>query len=120
MYAYWEQIGNKNQHPVLKKRTVLWNSVIYRLEGHNVNEKRTLGVLSIVTALISGLFFFIIRGPHVNLALVITVLTVLSLLGIFFAIISKNCWFMIIGIILNGAVLVVAYFLLLAMGISEP
>jgi len=45
---------------------------------------------------------------------------VLSVLGIIFAIASKKLWFIITGIILNGAVLVFAYFLLLAMGISEP
>lgn len=34
--------------------------------------------------------FFILRGPNANLTLVISILGILSLLGIFFAIASKN------------------------------
>ncbi|XGA33043.1 hypothetical protein Vir3643_13115 [Virgibacillus sp. CBA3643] len=60
------------------------------------------------------------RGPNANLTVGISVFTVLSVLGIIFAIISKKLWFVIIGILLNGLVLVFAYFLLLAVGISEP
>ncbi|WP_087974994.1 hypothetical protein [Oceanobacillus rekensis] len=78
------------------------------------------GVLSLLTAAISIIFFFIDKGPDANLTLGISVFTVLSVLGIIFAIISKKLWFIITGIILNGAVLVFAYFLLLAAGISEP
>ncbi|WP_235872209.1 hypothetical protein [Siminovitchia acidinfaciens] len=78
-----------------------------------------LGALSILTVLISIIFFFVIRGPNANLTLIISVFTVLSGLGVIFAIISKKLWFIITGIILNGAVLVLAYFLLLAFGISE-
>ena len=33
--------------------------------------------------------FFILRGPHTNLTLIITILGILSLLGIIFAIASK-------------------------------
>ncbi|MGD6846286.1 hypothetical protein [Rossellomorea aquimaris] len=76
--------------------------------------------MSIVTVLISIIFFIIIRGPNANLTLGISVFTILSVFGIIFAIASKKLWYMITGIILNGAVLVFAYFLLLAMGISEP
>lgn len=79
-----------------------------------------LGVFSLLTVAISAIFFFIIRGPNANLTLGISVFTVLSILGIIFAILSKKLWFVITGIILNGAVLVFAYFLLLAFGISEP
>ncbi|RST75579.1 hypothetical protein D4T97_008385 [Siminovitchia acidinfaciens] len=87
-----------------------------------LNKKKTkniLGALSILTVLISIIFFFVIRGPNANLTLIISVFTVLSGLGVIFAIISKKLWFIITGIILNGAVLVLAYFLLLAFGISE-
>ncbi|MGG4169165.1 hypothetical protein ABEW00_17115 [Rossellomorea vietnamensis] len=76
--------------------------------------------MSIVTILISIIFFLIIRGPNANLNLGISVFTILSVLGIIFAIASKKLWFIITGIIVNGAVLVFAYFLLLAMGMSEP
>ncbi|MFD1172814.1 hypothetical protein [Oceanobacillus picturae] len=85
-----------------------------------MNKKDVLGTLSILTVLISIIFFLIIRGPNANLTLGISVFTILSVLGIIFAIASKKLWFIITGIILNGAVLVFAYFLLLAMGISEP
>lgn len=82
--------------------------------------KNILGVLSVLTVAISIIFFFIIRGPNANLTLGINVFIVLSVLGIIFAILSKKLWFIITGILLNGAVLVFVYFLLLAVGISEP
>lgn len=85
-----------------------------------MSKKNILGALSLITVLMSIIFFFIIRGPNANLALGISVFTALSVLGIIFALISKRFWFMITGMILNGAVLVFAYFLLLAMRIGEP
>lgn len=84
-----------------------------------MNKKDVLGTLSILTVLISIIFFLIIRGPNANLTLGISVFTIFSVLGIIFSIASKKLWFIITGMILNGAVLVFAYFLLLAMGISE-
>ncbi|HDR7800062.1 hypothetical protein P5757_09670 [Bacillus tropicus] len=62
--------------------------------------------------------FFILRGPNANLTLVISILVILSLLGIIFAIASKNWLFGIVGTVLNGIILVVAYFVLLAKGIG--
>lgn len=85
-----------------------------------MNKKDVLGTMSIVTVLISIIFFLIIRGPNTNITLGISVFTILSVLGIIFAIASKKLWFILTGIIANGAVLVFAYFLFLAMGISEP
>lgn len=85
-----------------------------------MNKKDVLGTISIVTVLISIIFFLIIRGPNANLTLGLSVFTILSVLGIIFAIASKKLWFIITGIIGNGAVLVFAYFLLLAVGISKP
>lgn len=86
-----------------------------------MDKKRNIsGVLSIITVLISIIFFLIIRGPNANLTMIITMFTGLSILGIIFAILSKKLLFVITGMILNGGVLVVAYFLLLAVGISEP
>ena len=86
----------------------------------NKRTKNISGFSSILTAVISVIFFFIVRGSNVPLTLAVTVFTVLSILGIIFAIVSKKLWFVITGIVLNGAVLVIAYFLLLAVGISEP
>lgn len=86
----------------------------------NKGTKNIFGLLSILTVIISVIFFFIMRGPNVNLSLVISVFTGLSVLGIIFAIVSKKSWFVITGIVLNGGVLIIAYFLLLAVGISEP
>lgn len=85
-----------------------------------MNKKYILGVSSILTALISIVFFFIIRGPNANLTVTISVFAVLSILGINFAITSKQWWFIASGIILNGAVLAFSYFLVLAVGISGP
>lgn len=85
-----------------------------------MNQKGILGTLSLLTVLVSIIFFMIIRGPNANVTLGISVLTVLSVLGIIFAITSKKWGFIITGIILNGAVLLFAIFLLLAVGISEP
>ncbi|PDY45465.1 hypothetical protein COM88_35410 [Bacillus cereus] len=62
--------------------------------------------------------FFILRGPNANLTLIIVTLSILSLLGIIFAIASKNWLFGIIGTALNGVILLVVYFLLLAKGIG--
>ncbi|HDX9629008.1 TPA: hypothetical protein ROY30_002693 [Bacillus cereus] len=62
--------------------------------------------------------FFILRGPNANLTLIITILAILSLLGILFAIASKNWLFGIVGTVLNGVIIVVVYFLLLAKGIG--
>ncbi|SDZ81985.1 hypothetical protein SAMN05421743_101317 [Thalassobacillus cyri] len=83
-----------------------------------------LGVTSILPVIISVIVFYILRGPDVDLHFIITVYSVLSVAGILLAILS---WFMakrwlllLIGLVGNGFVLVFAYFLQLAMGISEP
>ncbi|MEG7842913.1 hypothetical protein [Bacillus mobilis] len=62
--------------------------------------------------------FFILRGPNANLTLIVAILAPLALLGIIFAIASKNWLFGIVGTALNGVILVVVYFLLLAKGIG--
>ncbi|GGA64905.1 hypothetical protein [Salinicoccus roseus] len=79
---------------------------------------KVFGFLSILTAVISILFLLITRGPNTSLISIIIVFTVFSVLGIIFAIISKNLWFIIIGIILNGTILVYAFFLFVALGIG--
>ena len=46
------------------------------------------------------------------------ILSILSFLGIIFAIASKNWLFRIVGTALNGVILIVVYFLLIAKGIG--
>ncbi len=78
------------------------------------------GMLSILMAVISVMIFFILRGPIASLSVVIIIFTVLSIVGIVFAVMSKKWIAAIAGILLNGGVLVFAYFLLLALGIGGP
>src|SRR5699024_12281284 len=91
------------------------------MEGSILNKrtKSILGFLSILTVKIRVIFFFIIRGPNANLTLGIIVFTVLSVLGLIFAIVSRKLWFVITGIVLNGPGLVFRYFLLLAIWRGE-
>ncbi|MEW9137451.1 hypothetical protein ACQGSH_24825 [Bacillus wiedmannii] len=77
-----------------------------------------LGTFSFLTFIASVCSFFILRGPHANLTLVISILGILSLLGIIFTIASKNWLFEIVGTALNGVILVFVYFLSLAKGIG--
>lgn len=77
-----------------------------------------LGTFSFLTFIISICSFFILRGPNANLTLIIVFLSILSLLGIIFAIASKNWLFKIVGTTLNGVILIFVYFLLLAKGIG--
>lgn len=83
-----------------------------------------LGGLSILSAIISFIIFFIMRGPNTDIYFGITIFCIVSVLGILLAIfslvMSKRLVLFIIGILGNGFVLVCAFLLLLAMGISEP
>ncbi|WP_425464039.1 hypothetical protein [Oceanobacillus piezotolerans] len=83
-----------------------------------------IGVIPMLTVIINIIFFYIERGPNADIYFIIIVFTILSVLGVLFAILSwkmsKRLIFLIVGLIGNGFVLVVAYLLLLAMGISEP
>ncbi|AWI11313.1 hypothetical protein B4064_3646 [Caldibacillus thermoamylovorans] len=76
------------------------------------------GIFSLLMVAASIISFFILRGPNADLPLVIIILGSFSLLGIIFAVISKRWLSVVIGILLNGAVLVSVYFLLLAYGIA--
>lgn len=87
----------------------------------------TLGVFSQLPVIVSIVYFFSVRGPEADIYRIITVLTVLSFIGLItagFSWISKGrmskLLIGLIGIIANLAVLAVAFLLLLAMGISEP
>ncbi|MBD8069517.1 hypothetical protein [Bacillus sp. PS06] len=76
------------------------------------------GTLSILTALVCVLVFFILRGPNADLLLCVGILGSLSILGVIFAIVSKRWVAGIIGVLLNGTVLVFVFFLFLAWGIA--
>ncbi|WP_254788772.1 hypothetical protein [Virgibacillus salinus] len=83
-----------------------------------------LGVTSILTVITSIIFFYIQRGPNADIYFGITILSILSIVGILSAIfswlMSKRHILLIIALLGNGFVLVFTFFLLLAMGISEP
>lgn len=78
-----------------------------------------LGFLSFLMVIASIISFLIIRGPNANLMMAIIILGTFSLLGIVFAVLSKKWLSGILGVLLNGGVLVVVFFLALARGIAE-
>lgn len=87
------------------------------------NEKNgnILGFLSILTVVISFIFFLVQRGPNANLSLGITVLSSLGILGLIFAIpsgIARKWGWLAAGVLGNGAVLAFAYLLWIAAGIG--
>ncbi len=77
------------------------------------------GVLSFLTALVSLIIFLVARGPDAHLPFLAMVFGALSLIGILFAVLSQKLIYLIIGIILNGFVLIGAFLLLLSIGIGE-
>ena len=77
-----------------------------------------LGFLSFLMVIASITSFLIIRGPNANLMMAIIILGTLSLLGIVFAVLSKKWLSGILGVLLNGGVLVFVFFLVLARGIA--
>ena len=87
----------------------------------------TLGFLSVLSVIISIIFFYIVRGPNADIYFGITVFSVLSIIGIILAVISlwmskgriRKLLIGTVGLIANIAVLVFAFLLLLAMGIGE-
>lgn len=85
---------------------------------------RWCGIGSLFCVILYVISFFVLRGPDVDIYLIISLGGVLSLLGIVLAIVSailsKRYVYLIIGFLGNGAVLANTFFLLLAMDISEP
>ncbi|GAJ40473.1 hypothetical protein [Saccharococcus caldoxylosilyticus] len=83
-----------------------------------------LGVASLLPVIISIIIFYTERGPNADIYFVITIYGILSIIGILFAafscLMTKRFFLLIISLIGNGAVLAVAFLLLLAMGLSEP
>ena len=65
-----------------------------------------------------------VERPNVDIYFQIKIFSILSIIGLLFAIyfwlMSKRIILLIIGLIGNGFVLAFTFFLLLAMGISEP
>ncbi|REJ10929.1 hypothetical protein [Halobacillus trueperi] len=76
--------------------------------------------MSLGTVIVNVLLFFMFRGPNVDLPLVVAVESSLSIIGLVCAVLSKKIIAGTAGFVLNGGVLIVMGFLLLAMGISEP
>jgi hypothetical protein len=83
-----------------------------------------LGFSSILAVIISIIIFFILRGPNADIYFGSTIFSSLSIIGILLAILSwlmsKRLKLLIVGLLGNGVVLVFAFLLLLAMGISGP
>ena len=77
-----------------------------------------LGVLSFLMVVASIISFLIIRGPNADLMMAIILLGAFSLLGIVFAVLSKKWLSGILGVLLNGGVLVIVFLLLVAKGIG--
>jgi uncharacterized membrane protein HdeD (DUF308 family) len=88
----------------------------------------TLGFLSILPAIVSVIFYYTERGPNADIYLIINISGVLSIIGIILSVISlwmskgriSKLLIGLIGLIANLVILVLAFLLLLAMGISEP
>ena len=78
------------------------------------------GVTSMLMFFSSIFAFYVLRGPDADIYVGIKFFGVLSIIGIVFAIMSKNKLWILIGGILNFCILVMSFFLLLAMGIGEP
>ncbi|WP_042478250.1 hypothetical protein [Bacillus ndiopicus] len=85
------------------------------------------GVASVLTAILSVLFFFYTRGPNADVYFAIKIFSILSTLGIIFSVLSMviskrqigPILLGILGLLTNLVVLVFTFLLLLAMGISE-
>ena len=76
------------------------------------------GNLSFFMAIASVISLYVIRAMNANMMIAIIILGILSLLGIVFAVLSKNWLSGILGVLLNGGVLVFAFLLTLAWAIS--
>lgn len=101
-----------------------------RRGGIILNKSKTgtiLGILSILPVIVSIIVFLKLRGPNADVYFIITIFSILSIIGIILAVISS--WMSkrrisklligLVGLTANLAVLVVAFLLLLAMGIGE-
>ena len=78
------------------------------------------GVMSLLLFISSIIAFYVLKGPDADVYVGIKIFSVLSIIGIVFALMSRNKLWILIGGILNFCILVLSFFLLLAMGIGEP
>ncbi|MCM2676857.1 hypothetical protein [Alkalicoccobacillus plakortidis] len=85
---------------------------------------RASGIVSLICIAVSVIYFFFSRGPEADVYLMIAVGGISSIAGLILAIVSaflmKRYVYLIVGLLGNGTILVFSFFLLLAMGISEP
>ncbi|WP_150285054.1 hypothetical protein [Rummeliibacillus sp. TYF-LIM-RU47] len=84
---------------------------------------KILSFTSLVPVIVSIIIFFKLRGPDADIYMGITIFSVLSITGITLAIVSwilskKSIPFSIVGLLGNAFVLIGAFLLILAMGIS--
>lgn len=83
-----------------------------------------LGIIPILTVITSILLYFIQSGPNANIYSIVLLYHILSIIGILLSIFSylmSNRFILFItGLIGNGFVLIAAYYLIFAAGISEP
>ena len=100
------------------------------MEGLCLNKSKLgtiLGMLSILPVIISIIYFYMERGPNADIYLVITIYSILSIIGLILAALSiwmtkrhiSKLLIGLVGLIANLAVLAFAFLLLLAMGIGE-
>lgn len=82
-----------------------------------------VGILSIAIVIVNIMIFFIVRGPNVDLYALVLTYTILSVIGIILAItsfvISRRILLLAFAIIGNGFVLVISYFLAIAVGFGR-
>lgn len=79
------------------------------------NKRNTLGYLSIVAAVTSVVFFFLPIDDETDAIII----GLISLVGIGFALGSKELWYVLIGTISNLAMLGMAYLLLIGAEFSK-
>ena len=82
-----------------------------------------LGAMSLLPVIISIIIFYTQRGPNADIYFFINSFSILTVIGLLFAIfswvVSKRLILLIGGLLGNGFVLACVFLLLLAMGISE-
>jgi hypothetical protein len=79
------------------------------------NKRNILGYLSIIAAVTSVIFFFLPIDDETDPIII----GFISLLGIGFALASKELWYVFIGAISNIAMLGIAYLLIIGTGFSK-
>lgn len=81
--------------------------------------KNRNGFISISAAIIGIALFFLSRGPDTDLMKIVALLGALSIIGIIYAILSKQWLWCLAGALLNGFIFAIAFLLLIAYGIAH-